>query len=107
MLVAGGRLDLPPCEEDALRETVGAWYPNVDFAFAADFGHYVMLQEPVFTAAAIEPSSGPGACVVRTSCRDCLSAALGGRCAARTMFRDRPLLAPSRRNCRPLQLISF
>lgn len=54
ILVIGGRLDLPPYQEDALRATVGAWYPNVEFTFAADAGHYVMLQEPVFTASAIE-----------------------------------------------------
>ncbi len=54
MLVIGGRLDLPPYQEDSLRATIGAWYPNMEFAFAADAGHYVMLQEPVFTVAAIE-----------------------------------------------------
>lgn len=54
MLVIGGRLDLAPYQEDSLRATVGAWYANVEFTFAADAGHYVMIQEPVFTAAAIE-----------------------------------------------------
>jgi hypothetical protein len=41
-LVIGDRQDLPGFQEDHLRKTFGHWYPNVEFAFIADAGHYPM-----------------------------------------------------------------
>jgi pimeloyl-ACP methyl ester carboxylesterase len=54
MLVIGGRQDLPGFQEDHLRKTFGAWYPNVEFAFIAESGHYPMQETPVYLASLIE-----------------------------------------------------
>lgn len=54
LLVIGGRQDLPGFQEPHLRQTFGEWYPNVDFAFVTDAGHYPMQEAPVYLAALIE-----------------------------------------------------
>jgi 3-oxoadipate enol-lactonase len=53
-LVVGGRQDLPGFQEDHLRKTFGQWYPNVEFAFITDAGHYPMHKTPVYLASLIE-----------------------------------------------------
>lgn len=53
-LVIGGRQDLPGFQEDHLRKTFGHWYPNVEFAFIADAGHYPMHETPVYLATLVE-----------------------------------------------------
>lgn len=54
ILVIGGRLDLPVFGEDNLRATFGAWYPDVEFRFIADAGHYVMVEAPLYFAFLVE-----------------------------------------------------
>jgi 3-oxoadipate enol-lactonase len=58
MLVIGGRQDLPGFQEDHLRKTFGAWYPNAEFAFITDAGHYPMQETPVYLASLIEQFLG-------------------------------------------------
>jgi pimeloyl-ACP methyl ester carboxylesterase len=53
-LVIGGRQDLPGFQEGHLRKTFGAWYPNVEFTFIADAGHYPMHETPVYLASLLE-----------------------------------------------------
>lgn len=54
MLVIGGRQDLPGFQEDHLRATFGAWYPNVEMAFITDAGHYPMQETPAYLATLVE-----------------------------------------------------
>lgn len=54
LLVIGGRQDLPGFQEEHLRKTFGAWYPNVAFTFITDAGHYPMQETPVYLASLIE-----------------------------------------------------
>lgn len=54
ILVIGGRQDLPGFQEEHLRKTFGAWYPNAEFAFIAESGHYPMQETPVLLANLIE-----------------------------------------------------
>ena len=54
MFVIGGRQDLPGFQEEHLRRTFGAWYPNVEFTFIAEAGHYPMQETPVHLASLIE-----------------------------------------------------
>lgn len=53
-LVIGGRQDLPGFQEEHLRKTFGAWYPNVEFSVIADAGHYPMQETPVYLASLVE-----------------------------------------------------
>jgi pimeloyl-ACP methyl ester carboxylesterase len=53
-LVIGGRQDLPGFQEVHLRNTFGVIYPNVEFAFITDAGHYPMHETPVYLASLIE-----------------------------------------------------
>jgi pimeloyl-ACP methyl ester carboxylesterase len=53
-LVIGGRQNLPGFQEGHLRKTFGAWYPNVEFTFIADAGHYPMHETPVYLASLLE-----------------------------------------------------
>jgi pimeloyl-ACP methyl ester carboxylesterase len=53
-LVIAGRQDLPGFQEEHLRKTFGSWYPNIDFAFITDAGHYPMQETPVYLASLIE-----------------------------------------------------
>ncbi len=53
-LVIGGRHDLPGFQEEHLRKTFGAWYPNIEFSFITDAGHYPMQETPVYLASLIE-----------------------------------------------------
>lgn len=52
--VIGGRQDLPGFQEDHLRATFGQWYPNVEFQFISDAGHYPMQETPVYLATLVE-----------------------------------------------------
>jgi pimeloyl-ACP methyl ester carboxylesterase len=52
--VIGGRQDLPGFSETKYRETFGAWYPNVDFQFITDAGHFPIYETPVYLATLIE-----------------------------------------------------
>ncbi len=52
--VIGGRQDLPGFQEEHLRKTFGAWYPEVSFEFITDAGHYPMHETPVYLATLIE-----------------------------------------------------
>jgi pimeloyl-ACP methyl ester carboxylesterase len=54
LLVIGGRQDLPGFQEEHLRHTFGAWYPQVDFSFITDSGHYPMHETPVYLASLLE-----------------------------------------------------
>jgi pimeloyl-ACP methyl ester carboxylesterase len=58
MLVIGGRQDLPGFQEEHLRRTFGAWYPNIEFTFIAEAGHYPMQETPVYLASLIESFLG-------------------------------------------------
>lgn len=53
-LVIGGRQDLPGFQEPHLRKTLGVLYPNVEFTFITDAGHYPMHETPVYLASLIE-----------------------------------------------------
>lgn len=53
-LIIGGRQDLPGFQEEHLRKTFGAWYPNIEFSFITDAGHYPMQETPVYLASLIE-----------------------------------------------------
>lgn len=53
-LVIGGRQDLPGFQEAHLRKTFGILYPNVEFTFITDAGHYPMHETPVYLASLIE-----------------------------------------------------
>lgn len=54
MRVIGGRNDLPGFLEPKLRDTFGAWYPNAEFRFITDAGHYPMQETPAFLASLIQ-----------------------------------------------------
>jgi pimeloyl-ACP methyl ester carboxylesterase len=54
LLVIGGRQDLPGFQEEHLRKTVGAWFPNIEFTFITDSGHFPMDETPVYLASLIE-----------------------------------------------------
>lgn len=53
-LVVGGRQDLPGFQEEHLRATFGAWYPNAELTFITDAGHYPMQETPAYLAALME-----------------------------------------------------
>ena len=53
-LVIGGRQDILGFQEPHLQNTFGEWYPNVDFTFVTDAGHYPMQEAPIYLAALIE-----------------------------------------------------
>ncbi|MBI4573022.1 MAG: alpha/beta hydrolase [candidate division NC10 bacterium] len=53
-LVIGGRRDLPGFQEEHLRKTFGTWYPNAEFTFITDAGHYPMHETPVYLASLVE-----------------------------------------------------
>lgn len=57
-LVIGGRQDLPGFQEAHLRKTFGVLYPNVEFTFITDAGHYPMHETPVYLASLIEKYLG-------------------------------------------------
>ncbi|MGE0559925.1 MAG: alpha/beta fold hydrolase [Burkholderiales bacterium] len=52
--VIGGRHDLPGFDEAHYRKTIGAWYPNANFKFIAEAGHFPMHETPPYLAALIE-----------------------------------------------------
>ncbi len=52
--VIGGRRDLPGFDEAHYRRTFGAWYPNAEFEFIAEAGHFPMHETPPYLAALIE-----------------------------------------------------
>lgn len=52
--VIGGRQDLPGFQEERLTATLGQWYPNVEFRFITDAGHYPMQETPVYLATLVE-----------------------------------------------------
>jgi pimeloyl-ACP methyl ester carboxylesterase len=54
MRVIGGRQDLPGFSETKYRETFSAWYPNVDFQFITDAGHFPMYETPVYLSTLVE-----------------------------------------------------
>lgn len=54
LLVIGGRQDLPGFQEEHLRRTFGAWYPDPELTFITDAGHYPMQETPVYLASLIE-----------------------------------------------------
>jgi pimeloyl-ACP methyl ester carboxylesterase len=54
ILVIGGRQDLPGFQEEHLKKTVGAWFPNVESVFITDSGHFPMDETPVYLASLIE-----------------------------------------------------
>jgi len=54
LLVIGGRQDLPGFQEAHLKKTVGVWFPNVEFTFITDAGHFPMEETPVYLASLIE-----------------------------------------------------
>lgn len=54
LLVIGSRQDPPGFQEPHLRQTFGEWYPNVEFAFVTDAGHYPMQEAPIYLATLIE-----------------------------------------------------
>ncbi len=58
LLVIGGRQDLPGFQEAHLRKTFGTLYPNVEFTFITDAGHYPMHETPVYLASLIEKYLG-------------------------------------------------
>jgi len=49
-----GTRDLPGFQEEHLRTTFGAWYPNVEFTFITDSGHFPMDETPVYLAGLVE-----------------------------------------------------
>lgn len=53
-LVIGGRQDLPGFQEEHMRKTFGAWYPNVELSFITDTGHYPMHETPVYLSSLVE-----------------------------------------------------
>lgn len=54
MRVIGGRQDLPGFQEKTYRATFSHWYPNVEFKFITDAGHFPMFETPVYLATLIE-----------------------------------------------------
>lgn len=52
--VIGGRLDGPAFSEENFNATFAAWYPNAEFRYIADAGHYLMIETPVFFAFLVE-----------------------------------------------------
>lgn len=52
--VIGGRQDLPGFSETKYRETFATWYPNVDFQFITDAGHFPMHETPVYLSTLVE-----------------------------------------------------
>ena len=54
MLIIGGRQDLPGFQEQHLRDTFGICYPQAQFAFISDAGHYPMEETPAYFAALVE-----------------------------------------------------
>ncbi len=54
LLVIGGRQDLPGFQEEHLNKTVGGWFPNVEFTFITDSGHFPMEETPVYLASLVE-----------------------------------------------------
>ena len=54
LLVIGGRQDLPGFQEEHLRKTLGAWFPNAEFTFITESGHFPMDETPVYLASLIE-----------------------------------------------------
>lgn len=54
ILVIGGRQDLPGFQEPHLQSTFGTWYPNIEFCFITDAGHYPMQETPVYLATQLQ-----------------------------------------------------
>lgn len=54
LLVIGSRNDLPGFDEVHYRNTFGVWYPNADFVFITEAGHFPMHETPLYLAALIE-----------------------------------------------------
>lgn len=54
LLLIGGRQDLPGFQEEHLRKTLGAWFPNVELTFITDAGHFPMDETSVYLASLIE-----------------------------------------------------
>lgn len=63
ILVLAGAHDIEFYREPRLRLTLAPLYPNLTIAICREAGHYMMLEAPAFTIAAIETflSSGPAA----------------------------------------------
>ena len=54
LLVIGGRQDLPGFQEPHLQSTFGTWYPNIEFCYITDAGHYPMQETPVYLATQLQ-----------------------------------------------------
>lgn len=54
MRVIGGRLDSEGFSENVFNQTFGVWYPNVEFRYVEDVGHYIPTEAPVFFAFLVE-----------------------------------------------------
>ena len=54
ILVIGGRQDLPGFLQPHLESTFGNWYPNVEFCYITDAGHYPMQETPVYLATKLQ-----------------------------------------------------
>lgn len=52
--VIGGRQDLPGFQETYYSQTLAVWYPNVEFRYITDAGHYPMQETPVYLATLIQ-----------------------------------------------------
>lgn len=52
--VIGGRQDLPGFQEKKYNTTLAVWYPNIEFIYITDAGHYPMQETPVRFAALVE-----------------------------------------------------
>ena len=52
--VIGGRQDLPGFQETYYSQTLAVWYPNVEFRYITDAGHYPMQGTPVYLATLIQ-----------------------------------------------------
>lgn len=61
LLVIGGRNDLPGFQENHLRTTIGAWFPNASFEFITDAGHFPMFETPARLASLIDQFLSPAA----------------------------------------------
>ena len=54
VLVIGGKQDLPGFQQTHLESTFGQWYPNIEFCYITDAGHYPMQETPVYLTTKIQ-----------------------------------------------------
>ena len=54
LLVIGGKHDLPGFQQAHLEATFGRWYPNIEFCYITDAGHYPMQETPIFLATQLQ-----------------------------------------------------